>query len=187
MVIDLRAVFGKTYLVKMDESYAVEKRDLRNADEPWFQEVQGKYGTVYPYSDAEIAVAFDVGIHKVEASETGEESASPNPEREINKTRGGLKKRDAFLSDIGHKANILQNAYDRIVYRVPNSLAGKAIKAIKGRRTRQLSEEEKIRRRENLEKGRLAHIKQGGKGQNESQSPALPPQTPPPEVFSFVL
>ena len=50
------------------------------------------------------------------------------------------------------KARIHQNADDEIVYRVPNELAGKGIKAIKGKRNRQVTEERKKQLTESLER-----------------------------------
>jgi hypothetical protein len=161
MPLNLRVVFGQKYQIKMDESYAKEKKILRSTDEPWYQELIGKYGAIYSYSDTEVAVAFA-------------------------NTRGGKKKLDVFLAEIGNQGRILQNADDAVVYAVPNELAAECIKAIKGYRTRQLSEEERNRRRENLKKTRLAQIKPGGNGKNTAQNPSHQPQMSPKNVLGLI-
>jgi hypothetical protein len=58
---DLRKMFGDRYLVTMEESWGAElpenRDELQAMADGWrYQEIKGKCGTVYPYSETQIAV-----------------------------------------------------------------------------------------------------------------------------------
>ena len=54
-MIDLKEVYGKCYKVTMDESWEVE-RQRKEEDRPWYYEIVGRLGMVYPHSDTEISI-----------------------------------------------------------------------------------------------------------------------------------
>jgi hypothetical protein len=58
---NLKTMFGRQYVVTLEESCVVEtpenQAEARDDEEDWaYQEIKGKCGTVYPYSEAQIAV-----------------------------------------------------------------------------------------------------------------------------------
>src|ERR1019366_5225627 len=60
-LMDLREMFGDRYLVTMEESWGAElpetRAEFQAMSDGWrYQEIKGKCGMVYPYSEAQIAV-----------------------------------------------------------------------------------------------------------------------------------
>jgi hypothetical protein len=54
-MINLKESYGKRYKVFMDEAWECEK-NRQEEDKPWYYELRGKYGFIYPYGDTTLGV-----------------------------------------------------------------------------------------------------------------------------------
>ncbi len=58
-MIDLEKKFGKKHRISMDEAWFVETAESnpdKTKDKPWYYEISGKYGTIYPKGADTLAV-----------------------------------------------------------------------------------------------------------------------------------
>jgi len=63
--VDLNQMFGDKYLVTIEESWGAETSENRaefqaQGSQWWYWEIKGRRGTVYPYSETQVAVVLPV-------------------------------------------------------------------------------------------------------------------------------
>jgi len=115
---DLREMFGDRYLVTMEESWGAERPEIRAElqamSDGWrYQEIKGMCGTVYPYSETQIAVVLP--------------------------TRAARR----LLKLMGPELTLLQHADDERCYRADAKHAATLVRFIKPKSRRQLTPEHK--------------------------------------------
>lgn len=54
-MIDLQATYGKRYKVTIDETWNVEQQ-RKEEDKPWYYEIRGKTGYIYPHDNYRVAL-----------------------------------------------------------------------------------------------------------------------------------
>lgn len=55
---NLEEKYGRKYRIFLDDAYKAETTANKSADKWRYLELRGKYGYLYPYSSAQVAVAF---------------------------------------------------------------------------------------------------------------------------------
>ena len=115
---NLREMFGDRYLVTMEESWDAEmpenRAEFQAMSDDWrYQEIKGKCGMAYPYSETQIAVVLP------------------------NRTARRL------LKLMGPELTLLQHADDEMCYKADAKHAGALIRFIKPKSRRQLTPEHK--------------------------------------------
>jgi hypothetical protein len=103
----------KKYRVYIEESYDHETEEGKTFEKWRYQELRGKYGTVYPYSHDYLGV-------QVKAGKIGNKTRRQHPDWPV-----------------------IQDCDDLIVFKVKNSELGEAAKIIQARVRRYLTEDQK--------------------------------------------
>ncbi len=115
---DLVKMFGDKYHVTQDESWEAETpanrvEFLAKGDEVWYYEIKGKRGTVYPYSQTQVAVVLP--------------------------TRAARR----LVQLMGAELVLLQHADDSLCYKAGAKHAAAIVRFIRPKRLRQLTAEHK--------------------------------------------
>jgi len=115
---DLNKMFGHKYQVTLDESWDAERTEtraeLQAMSDGWrYQEIKGKCGTVYPYSETQIAVVLP--------------------------TRAARR----LFKLMGPKLTLLQHADDAMCYRADFNHAETLVRFIRSKSLRRLTTEHK--------------------------------------------
>jgi hypothetical protein len=121
---NLKQLYGSKYRVTTDPSYDAEKEDGKTQWQWRYHEIIGKYGTLYPFSENQLAVRFD-SIHIANR-----------------------------FSGRGWK--VIQDGTDERTALVPKEAATEVLTAIRARKKRQLTPEQKLVMVERAAKARLS-------------------------------
>ena len=148
---DLKRMFGDKYIITLDESWDAETPENRaefkaKGEEWWYYEIKGKCGTVYPYSETQIAVVL--------------------PTRTARR----------LVKLMGSELTLLQHADDAMCYKADAKHTAAIVRFIKPKRLRQLTAEQRAAMVTRLARYRFKNPKpsQINRASETKPTPALP-------------